>query len=84
LERCRGDDRSLVGQAIIGARRLIRLNRLNPDSRGHAAAQDRRPCKDGFRAALCRSPMQRAPQSCATHANPEAQQTQLVFLIGVG
>jgi hypothetical protein len=25
LERCRGDDRSQVGQALIRARRLIRL-----------------------------------------------------------
>jgi hypothetical protein len=27
LERCRGDDRPQVGQALIRARRLIRLNR---------------------------------------------------------
>jgi hypothetical protein len=27
LERCHGDDRSQVGQALIRARRLIRLNR---------------------------------------------------------
>jgi hypothetical protein len=38
LEHGRGDDRSLVGQALIGARRLIRLNRRTL-IRGHGAAQ---------------------------------------------
>ena len=41
LERRRGDDRSLVGQALIRARRLIRLNRRTLIRR-HAAALNRR------------------------------------------
>jgi hypothetical protein len=37
LERCRGDGRSQVGQALICTRRLIRLNRRTL-IRGHGAA----------------------------------------------
>ena len=51
LERCRGDDRSQVGNALIPARRFIRLKQADPDPRHGAAgpreASLRTPCAPG-------------------------------------